>query len=132
MCLLNRNLQTLLATVNYYAISSANSYAGTAHHDNYNLLNPIPAVVQAATFTCYMRLNGRNSTWKACITKVVFSGHHENFQFYSNSVFLAFVCNTSHIPIFSIFFLLKMAFSLFPPKLTLKSWGQNMTISSTI
>ena len=111
MCLLNRSLQTLLATVNYYAI--AVSYAGTAHPDNYNLLNPIPAVVQAVTSTCYTSLNGTNSTWKACITKVVFSEHHENFQFYSNSVFLAFVCNTSHIPIFSIFFYLRWLFLCF-------------------
>lgn len=86
LCLLNRNLQTLLATINYYAIRFAISYVGTAHPD-YNSLNPIPAVVQAVTLTCYTSLNGRNSTRKASITKVVFSEHPENSEFYSNSFF---------------------------------------------
>lgn len=60
-------LQTLLATANYYAISFATSYAGIVHPDNYNLLNPIPAVVSAVTITCYTSLNGINSTWKVCL-----------------------------------------------------------------
>jgi len=46
MCLLNRNLQPLLATVKYDAISFATSSAGTAHPDIYDLLNPIPVVLQ--------------------------------------------------------------------------------------
>lgn len=117
ICLLNRNLQTLLATANYYAISFATSYVGTVHPDNHNLLNPIPAGVQAIHVTSYTCVNGINSTWKVSLTNVVFLGHPEIFQFHSNSVFLDFVCNTMYIPLFSMFFYFMQLFSLFPLKL---------------
>lgn len=92
----------------------------TAHPDNYNLLNPIPAAVQAVTFTCYTSLNGRNSTWKACITKVVFSEHHENFQFYSNSDFFSLCLQYQPYPCIFYILSLKMAFSSVSTKTSTK------------